>query len=146
MLLIIALSLTNLVMELDSRLQSLNASSLYCSNVPHIHWSTARNRKCLLHFSHLLLKNQGCLRGTEHHLLELNAKHHVLGCPKLCRGKWEPWVWKGRERTKMGTNYALICFLISLDVVFVFPKEESPWFLANWWAWSVYAGVDCGNI
>lgn len=55
-------------------------------------------------------KNQGCLRGTEHHILELNAKHHILGYVKPCRGKREPWICAGRERRKMGTKCALGLF------------------------------------
>lgn len=40
----------------------------------------------------------------------------------------------------------LIYFLISLAVAFVFSEQGSSWLFTNWEAWSVYVGVDCGNI
>lgn len=112
MLLITALALAITVMELGSNpglsLQSPNASSLYANHPSHLLLKAGNRNRPL----DLAPENQASLEGAEPHTWELNVKHHILGCPKPCRGTCVPWVGvgvgvlsevslKGQERRKM---------------------------------------------
>lgn len=71
-------------------------------------------------------KNQGCLKGTEHHILELMAKRHIVGYQNYAEGRKSPGYVRQGNGGRWAQRVSLICFLISLDVALVFLSSGVP--------------------